>query len=389
MRTGSGLLGAAVASTILVLLLVIVPAPADPDLPGRFDGARTVAATLRGDGPRADFAADYVGARALLNGRDPYPLLADAFKNVGLDWPVYARSTHPPTAEVLALPVARFSWATASAIWAWLMLIALVVSGWALGLRLTWAAAVAMLAVLLWPPAAWSVCQLTALWLLGAAVAWRWREQSLFAGLAIGLAALTKLFPALLLAPFLLHRRWNTATGLAAVFGSAMSIALILNPHSLSRFLEVGSREADQQRFRLDNGSLPMGAFNHAGQLALAAALLLMLTVATSAILEARREPHVSFDNYCKWLWLTVALLPVAWVYSLLALTPILMSGLRSRRPLSMLSAGTAINSPSNHAPFPRGLGTVRRAVDCARRPGTAAQPRAALDADRRVVKPI
>jgi len=90
----------------LALLLALSP-PADSDYPARLDGARTAALILRGEGGRSDFAADYVSARALLDRTDPYPVLGPAFENVGLDWQITTRSTHPPTVGLLALPVAR------------------------------------------------------------------------------------------------------------------------------------------------------------------------------------------------------------------------------------------------------------------------------------------
>src|SRR5258707_976263 len=121
-------LGPTIALALLALLLTL-PGP-EVERPGRFDGALTAGATLKGAGLRSDFAADYVGARALTHRQNPSPLLGPAFKGVGLDWPLTFHSTHPPSAEVLALPLAGLSWPVASAIWAWLMALALALSIW-------------------------------------------------------------------------------------------------------------------------------------------------------------------------------------------------------------------------------------------------------------------
>jgi Glycosyltransferase family 87 len=342
-------LAPSIALALLGLLLTL-PAPGLDGF-GRFDGASTAGATLKGAGLRSDFAADYVGARALTHRESPYPLLGPAFKDVGLDWPLTFHSTHPPSAEVLALPLAGFSWPVASAIWAWLMALALALSIWAFGVPLRWAPAVALLGLLVWPPAAWSLGQLMPLWLLGAALAWRWRDRPGLAGAAVGLAAATKVFPALLLAPFLLRRQWRALAGFLAVEGALFGIAVALYPHAIARFLEIASTEGEQQRSRLDNGSLLMAAYNHGGTTVVLGAVLLIVLVVVTAI-DLKPHTPLSFATFGKWLWLTLALLPLAWIYSLLVLAPLLIFALRSRSPIAVLTASAAAVLPAVGLPF-------------------------------------
>ena len=117
-----------VAAAELGILLTIA-APANPDKPGRAGGLRTAAAQLRGSGPPVDLVQDYVGARDVAGGREAYPVLTRAYASVGLKWPAGHRSTHPPTAFLLVLPVAWLPWKAAAAAWMALMLAALAAPG--------------------------------------------------------------------------------------------------------------------------------------------------------------------------------------------------------------------------------------------------------------------
>jgi alpha-1,2-mannosyltransferase len=338
------------AAAVAGLLLLPGPERRQLDFPDQLSGLRTAASTLQGEGTRSDFAADYVGARALLRHDDPYPVLGDAFFDVGLDWPLTIRSTHPPTVYALALPFAGFSWQTASALWGFAMLIAIGLSAWAFGAPPAIAAAIAPLA-LLWAPAAWSIGQVTAIWLLGAALAWRWRERPFLAGLAVGLAAATKILPLVLLAPFLLRRRWVAAAGAAVAIVAALVPVLALYPNAIGRFLEVERHAGPDQSLRDDNGALLALAWERFGAVGFAVAVLLLLGVAVTAAYLTLTERKLRFESYALWLWLSVALLPIVWVYSLLPLAPALLFALRSRWPTAALAA-VALVLPMAVRPF-------------------------------------
>src|SRR5205085_4288719 len=206
-------------------LLLATPAPKSPGKPGRAGGLRTAAAQLRGDGPPVDLVQDYVGARDVARGREAYPVLTHAYARVGLTWPAGHRSTHPPTAFLLVLPVAWLPWKAAASAWTVLMLAALAAAYWAFGAA-PWAALALAPLTVLWPPGGWSMGQLTPLWLLGLALAWRLRDRPAPAGAAIALASLTKLLPALSLLPFLLLRRWSVLRRLSLVLAAALALLL-------------------------------------------------------------------------------------------------------------------------------------------------------------------
>ena len=334
-----------------VAVIAALPAPANPDKPGVDGGIRTAAAQLRGAGPPVDLVQDYVGARSLVGSGDPYEILTKAYASVGLTWPAQHRSTHPPTTFVLTLPVAWLGWSVAAAVWAWLMLGAIGAAWWALGARTELAAALAPV-TLLWPPAAWSLGQLTPVWLLGIALAWRWRRDALRSGASIGLAALTKLLPTLSLAPFLLVHRVRTLLGYAAVVGFALLVLVILRPGIVTRYVSVSGSVGRQQAARPENSAL-LWAFDHRFGLAGAAvAAGLIGCVLGASVLRLRSRGHLDEWSFWAWSWAGVALLPIAWIYSLLPLLPALAHCLRRGGFFSRALAVFAFSVPFAIDPF-------------------------------------
>jgi glycosyl transferase family 87 len=252
-------------------------------------------------------------------GREAYPVLTHAYASVGLRWPAGHRSTHPPTAFLLVLPVAWLSWKAAAAVWTVLMLAALAVAYRALGAGLGPALALAPLTVL-WPPGGWSMGQLTPLWLLGLALAWRLRDRPAAAGAAIALASLTKLLPALSLLPFLLLRRWSVLRGFALVWGAAVALLLALDGGAIGRYVTILRTASREQAGRGENSALLWAADHNYGAVGVAVAVVLVVAVLVRA-LRRRELDRTTWDGVG---WAGVALLPIAWIYSLLPLLPAL-----------------------------------------------------------------
>ena len=327
-----------VAAAELGILLTIA-APANPDKPGRAGGLRTAAAQLRGSGPPVDLVQDYVGARDVARGREAYPVLTRAYASVGLTWPAGHRSTHPPTAFLLVLPVAWLPWKAAAAAWMALMLAALAAAYWALGAPPGLALALAPLTVL-WPPGGWSMGQLTPLWLLGLALAWRLRDRPAPAGAAIALASLTKLLPALSLLPFLLVRRWSVLRGFAIVWGAAVALLLVLDAGTIGRYVTITRTAAPDQEARHENAALLWAADHNYGAAGIAVAALLVGAVLVRALRRVRRGGEVDRLSWDGVGWASVALLPIAWIYSLLPLLPALA---RLVRRGGLLAAAAAV----------------------------------------------
>jgi hypothetical protein len=304
-------------AAVEVAVLLVLPAPSDPDHPGVTGGVQTAAAQLRGEGPRIDLVQDYVGARRLVGSGDPYPRLAEAYADVGIEFHPAHRSTHPPTAFVLALGIAGFSWGVGAAVWAALMLAAIGGAWWALGASPASACALAP-ATLIWPPAAWSLGQLTPIWLLGLALGWRWRQRLAAAGAGVGLAALTKLLPALSLAPLLLAGRLRALVGFVAVWTTALVVLLSLRPGVLGRYFLVIRSTGDNQAARHENAALLWAASHNFGVAGVVAGGLLIATVLGTALATSGEWA------WWAWCWAGVALLPIAWIYSLLPLMPVI-----------------------------------------------------------------
>jgi hypothetical protein len=202
-----------------------------------------------------------------------------------------------------------------------LMLAALATSYWALGAALGPAVAFAPL-TLLWPPGAWSMGQLTPVWLLGLALAWRLRNRPGPAGAAIALASLTKLLPALCLLPFLMVRRWSVLRGFALVWGVALTALLIFEPGVIDRYLRILWAASREQAGRGENSALLWAAGHNFGAAGVVVGGALVAAVLVQAIRRVRRNGKLDRLSWDGVGWAAVALLPIAWIYSLLPLLP-------------------------------------------------------------------
>jgi hypothetical protein len=344
-----------VLAAVELALLLTLPAPANPDHPGVMGGLRTAASQLRGEGPRTDLVQDYGGARRLAGTGDLYPPLGEFYREVGIDFHPPHRSTHPPTAFVLVLPVAGFSWQAASAVWGALMLAAIGAAWWALGVPVALAAALAPL-TLLWPPAAWSLGQLTPLWLLGLTLAWKWQRRAGLAGAAVALASLTKLLPALSLIPLAVERRWRALLGFGAVWAAALAALLALRPGALERYLDVIRSTGRGQAGRHENAALLWAFAHNFGAGGVVAGIMLVAAVLVTALAIGGEWA------WWAWCWAGVALLPIAWIYSLLPLLPVMVFCVRRGGLLSRGLVGVPLVVPLLIDPF--GLpGAIRLAT--------------------------
>src|ERR671931_378187 len=246
-------------------ILLTIAGPANPDKPGRAGGLRTAAAQLRGSGPPVDLVQDYAGARDVARDREAYPVLTRAYASVGLKWPAGHRSTHPPTAFLLVLPVAWLPWKAAAAVWMVLMLAALAAAYWALGAP-----------------------------------------------------------PALLLLPFLLLRRWSVLRGFALVWGAAVALLLVIDAGAIGRYVTILRTASREQAARGENSALLWSADHKYGAAGVAVALVLVAAVLARTLRRVRRHGELDRLSWDGVGWASVALLPIAWIYSLLPLLPAL-----------------------------------------------------------------
>jgi hypothetical protein len=322
------------AAGLLVLAAILaLPPHTGKRIFNWLDTLRVASSILKATPQRVDIATDFVGARALLNRTDPYPILAPSLRDLGLSWDeAEHRSTHPPTCYLLVAPIAKLPVHIALCIWAWLMLGAIALSLRLLGIPTLAAIGLAPI-TLLWPPAATSLGQFTALWLLGFALAHSKRDS--LAALGIALASFTKLIPALLLAPFFFQRRWRTIFLFTLFWLFALGVIHLLNPTTLTRYLEAGSQASQGQLLRPDNCA-PIGQIMRFAGYPGALAFLTLLAVIwlrnrpwspwVSRHSVAGSEPSALGTQHSALALhnaLAIAILPIAWIYSALPLLPI------------------------------------------------------------------
>ena len=281
------------------------------------DILRNASAAIKGEFEKSDIAQDIVGFRAMMSSDAMYQNLGVSLKTLGIDWPIEHKSTHPPTAYILVAPVALFSWPVASSAWALLMIVLYVVSMYALGANPIRAIGLGFL-LLLWPPAALSLGQLTPIWFLGLALASRTKKDSVFrGGLFIGLASLSKFLPAVMLVPFILKRRWLAFVGFAFVWVVVLSIVLMLTPSALTQYLvaNISNDNSVNTILRYDNGAFLAVLYRLMGTPGMVLGILMLLILAVWNWQKLDEEGCWQYFSF-----LAVALLPIAWIYSLLPL---------------------------------------------------------------------
>jgi Glycosyltransferase family 87 len=167
-----------------------------------------------------DFTADYVSARALLDGTNPYAetsTLANRYvadpKLVTAVFGRQARNPHPPPYILLVTPLASFPYVLARNIWLLLcaasVAIAMGTVARCSGARLSTAIAVGAGSFAL-PPvqAELKIGEGNALLLLAIVVAWLQirKGRNVWAGVALGVASAFKLYPLFLIIPLLRQR---------------------------------------------------------------------------------------------------------------------------------------------------------------------------------------
>lgn len=311
---------------------------------GAWDRGYVVIRALRGAGLRSDLTQDYAGARALLGGGDAYePLGVIAYRLAPNDLENLGGgnfdeiSTHPPTAFLLFLPLAGLPYPVAVAAWTLLMVVGLMAAIRALGAPAHVAAFLGPVLVLL-PPVAEAMEQLTLAWLLLLVFAFRRRHQPSVAGALIGVAALTKLLPAVVLGALLgrcRRERWRALAGFAAVWLAALGTVAVLNASALASYLGDVRASATPQLARPDNGAFLVFSTRQGGIVALAVCLALVAWVIWA---DVRHEfgdgPYLGSDwlRWARWTWLSVALLPITWFFSVVPLGLVAVLLFRGRR---------------------------------------------------------
>jgi hypothetical protein len=287
-----------------------------------------------------DIQQDYIGALALVHrGHDLYPILGSAFTKIGLNWNLNIRSTHPPTAFLFALPLILFNYKMAQVVWMAAMLGCLALTAHNFGL--SWKKSILTgLISLLWPPTFWSLFQITPIWLLGVVLAFRYRHNAFKSGILIGFASLPKYlaFPTILY--HLKRRKWMAFIGFCVTWLIALGLLLLLRPNAVIEYFKYNISNSFNQILKPDNGALLVVAWRFGGWIGISAILILVIWISWVAL------HHEGPFEWAYFVWLGIALLPIAWNYSLLPLLPWLILSLRRTRIFTRILVYSALILP-------------------------------------------
>src|SRR5207302_9731669 len=165
-----------------------------------------------------DFLVDYASAYALVHQGDAYEIAEKLSERVGAPWPVSTANTHPPTMLPFILPFLAGDYGSALGAWSLAMLFVLILS--VRFLEMHWLVAIGVgVALAVSFPGAYGIGNPVPLIGLGIAIAYRWRNHPLIAGLGIAIAAAPKISGILIVIPFLLSRRFKAVAVAAGVYG--------------------------------------------------------------------------------------------------------------------------------------------------------------------------
>jgi hypothetical protein len=310
--------------------------PRVPALWRWFDGFEVFHALLAQARP-TDLLQDYGGARALLfggNAYEPTGTLAHRYVTVSYTALSYV-STHPPTAFLMVLPFAVLSLGAASAIWAALMIGGLIAVVRVCGAPWYVAVLLGPMLVLL-PPVADGVNQLALPVLVLTFLAYRCRERPLVAGVLVGVTSLIKFVPALLIMPLLLRRQWSALVGFSLTWALSLAAIVVLNVGAIQAYLQFGGSETATWIAEPGNSAFFIQAARY-GVAATALAAALAIGILWS---DLRDQSGDTGMRWARWNWLAVAVLPIAWSFSVL---PLALSAMVLFHRRAMLAAGVAV----------------------------------------------
>jgi len=280
-----------------------------------------------------DFQVDLGSAVAMLHREDPYGVSADIFARFGLpSWGVAWANPHPPTTVAVVAPFALLSYQNALTAWSILMVFALVWTIQLMGVRLAYAIP-AGLAIAITFPGAYAIGNVVPLIGLGIALAYCYRDNPLLAAFGIVLATAPKTSGLLLLIPFLLTRRWRTVGWAVGFLALLAALPLAFYPDTWGRYLDVGIQSVAANAARDDNASL----LNLADKIGIGSVACAFGLSVLAAIIGWQIK-----DTYWPVVWLLVAILPIAWTYSLVTLIPLFCMSFRRRSPWSIGAAAVA-----------------------------------------------
>jgi len=297
-----------------------------------------------------DFTPDYVAARALFDGGDPYApteqlvarYLPDKLASYETDF-AGERNPHTPFQIVLLGPLAMLSYSNARLAILALSLIAFVgamtITARRFGIARAWAPIVAS-GFLILPPTQeeFELVQIHSVMLLLLVVGW-WalsHRYQMVGGLALGCLAALKLYPLLLIIPLLKKRELRTIAWMLGSFagltGSSLALVGIQSTRTLlavagpENYAFWGSHPLNISlvgSFRRWMATVPPGWDSPSWILAI---LTLGLAVMVGLLMLLRTPAYTAGDLYWVAVPWMLLLTPLSWKFSMVLTYPLLLS---------------------------------------------------------------
>lgn len=290
-----------------------------------------------------DFSHYYVSALAMRQGVDPYTTdLKPLAVSLGLDIAEMNHATYPPTFVLLFEPLTLLSPLAAYGLWFAMNIGFLATALYLLfdGLPGDTDLRLALLGLaILYPPITYNFeyaqTQILILLLLILFMRCLDSGRQALAGFMLALAALLKVFPAILIAYLLLRRQGKAVvyTGIGLIFGGVVTLALVgverslhflqvlpflTSPYFLSRASNVALDALVSRLFWIGSGDPGMEFTRRA---AVVAVELVLLALTVRATLRSSTLSDNGDDRVIA-LWVTTAVLlsPTAWIHYLVLL---------------------------------------------------------------------
>jgi hypothetical protein len=301
------------------------------------------ATTIQDDAVAFDFRVFYDAAEAILAGESPYQSLDDESA------PVARGYVYPPLTALVAVPLTALPPVVAGVLVMALLTLAALAVPYVLGVR-DWRCYGLLL---LWPPvlSAIQTGSVTLLLVFGAALAWRWRDQTVAPALATGASLAAKL----ILWPLVVWLA-GTRRSVTAALGTVVAAALALGSWAAIGFTGLVDFPSVLRRLQdaveLDSYTVYVLALDAGASDTLARALWLVLglVVLGAVVLAARAgEDRTAFVLA---LAASLALTPIVWLHYF-ALLLVAVAVARKRLSLVWFLPLALVVTPGSGQPTP------------------------------------
>lgn len=307
-------------------------------------GFGDLASMLAGNGGWTDIGWEVASAIGLIRGDySAYDSLEVLHPLVGMDVTFVDLSSHshPPMSIPLGIPLGFIDYGWWLSFWviAAVMMIALSMRLLRVPVHIAYPLA---LLISLSVPGKWGLVSTYPLAALLVALAWRYRERAVTAGVALGLFGSTRGIGLLLVLYPFLRRQWKTVMVAASVVLALLIIAVAFEPGIIGTFLTTSR---DSIAVNMDRADLltPGSIFRRYGLSEYFAWILALVVV----VIALRRKQELF------WVlnWLILAVSPIAWFHSIIMGIPLLVIIWRSGKlgqALVLIVGAACVAQPVN-----------------------------------------